>query len=974
MGTKDFIFTVFGHVANAADIIPTGIRVHGCASREVPFASFAGARAKSFLLIFARLSILVENGSSVEIVGIGKHEADRFAHEADRAWRRHIRGLFNARKQEVHASARAIWNLRTPESYPAACLLEPLLANSRKAVDGLPRRFPKGLLTENDLTALNLIGSFLKDPAGHRDQAAKAFVEAELNRARELLDIVEKLPLTPEQRLAVVTDEDATLVLAGAGSGKTSVIVAKAAHLVTRGFRRSSEIMLMSYGAKAAEEMADRVKERTGLPVDARTFHSLGMAIIRAAEGKPPMLAPHATKEEKLQLLIKDIVSRLIVGDAAFEAMVRTWFSEFFAPYKSLWDFTTLSEYLHYVRTHGLRSLKGEQVRSFEECEIANWLYLNGIEYEYEPKYEREVSSAGRRAYRPDFRLTESGVYIEHFGLSKGVGPDGEERLETAPYIDRDRYLADREWKLKVHREHGTVLLETFSHEKAEGRLIECLAERIAPYATPKPILAETMFERLKKAGAIDAFTSLLCTFLHHFKGNGLTFQDCLRKVRAPAMRPRSEAFLSIFSAVFTEYQKALGDFIDFEDMIVRATEYVREGRYESPYRHLLVDEFQDISLGRAKLLKALLDQHADARLFAVGDDWQAIFRFAGSDLAIMRGFAEVFGGTFDGKKGIHAKVDLGRTFRCVDKVALPATRFVTRNADQIPKTVKPAGTVEGKAIRVTYVESGAEHDALLRTLGKLQEGASTEGRKAKVTVLARYNKLKPDNVALLNRGFPSLSIDTLSAHSSKGLEADHVIVVGMNSGRMGFPSEIVDDPVLLMALPKQEPFPNAEERRLFYVALTRARQTVDLIADVEQPSDFVLELVADEEYGVDVVGEIPGQPGGCTRCGGRMLRKPLKEGGGFRYVCEHGSYCGHSAPACPHCKADTPARIAGFPGQVVCSCGARYPVCSACGEGWLIEREGPHGNFLGCTNFRDRGCKGPKSKKPAGAARRRHR
>lgn len=952
-GIVDRVFTFFGHPINGVELTPTGIRLIGRGKKEVPFENLTGVTFDTYLWFLGSYRLSFANRTSITIVGFDKNEAEAFSHATTKAWRRHIQRWMNGRRAEILAASTAIQRLADPDRYPAASAISPLLRTCAEL--GIPSYIPAGFLRNDDVEALKVIIGFLRDCKGIRKRAVDQFVKDELVRAKPLLDTIEKNPLTPEQSLAVVTDEDATLVLAGAGSGKTSVIVAKAAHLVTHRFRLSSEILLMSFASKAAEEMADRVKERTGLPVDARTFHSLGKAIITAAEGKTPKLAPHAAEKDgdtKYKLLIKEIIGRLIVDNETFGELMRTWFSEFFAPYKSLWDFTCLSEYLHYVRTYELRSLKKDRVRSFEECEIANWLFLNGIEYEYEPKYTPDVSAPGRRAYQPDFRLTDSGVYIEHFGLSKGVGPDGKIRLETAPYIDRDRYLADREWKKQVHAKHGTVMLETFSYEKAEGRLIECLAERIAPYATPKPIPAEAMFDQLRKAGAIDSFTNLVCTFLKHFKGNALTIEDCRRKIDDPDMRSRNEAFLRVFEMVYAEYQKTLGDHIDFEDMVSRATEYVREARYASPYRHLLVDEFQDISLGRAKLLKALLDQHADARLFAVGDDWQAIYRFAGSDLAIMREFASVYGGTFAGDRGIHAQVDLGRTFRCVDKVALPAKQFVRKNTLQLDKEVAPAGTTDEVAIRVTYAQSGAELAALKATLSRLQERAATAGVTAKVTILARYKKLKPINLALLNKDYPNLKLDTLTVHSSKGLEADHIIVVGMNSGSMGFPSEFVDDPVLMMVLPAKEAYKNAEERRLFYVALTRAKQSVDLIAESERPSSFVDEMVSEEEYGVEVVGEIPGPPGGCPRCGGRMIRKPTKDGEGYRFVCEHGSYCGYSAPACPKCEVDAPARHPDHPAHLVCSCGARHPICSKCGDGWLLPRPKINPTFLGCSHY----------------------
>lgn len=157
-------------------------------------------------------------------------------------------------------------------------------------------------------------------------------------------------------------------------------------------------------------------------------------------------------------------------------------------------------------------------------------------------------------------------------------------------------------------------------------------------------------------------------------------------------MGKRGEAFLKIFGVVYREYQNKLGERIDFEDMVNRATALVESGRYESPLRHILVDEFQDISTGRARLIRALKTQNAEARIFAVGEDWQSICRFAGSDIHIVRDFGREFGGVFAGHTGVHHTVDLGRTFRSVDKIALTARRFVLGNPTQITKTVVPSG------------------------------------------------------------------------------------------------------------------------------------------------------------------------------------------------------------------------------------------------------------------------------------------
>jgi DNA helicase IV len=247
---------------------------------------------------------------------------------------------------------------------------------------------------------------------------------------------------------------------------------------------------------------------------------------------------------------------------------------------------------------------------------------------------------------------------------------------------------------------------------------------------------------------------------------------------------------------------------------------------------------------GRADLLRALKAQHDDARIFAVGDDWQSIYRFAGPDPSLMRHFGEEFGGRFGSEVAVHSTVDLGRTFRSVDRIALPARAFVLQNPAQITKQVIPASESAIPALFVALCPT-AQGDAVLHdVLTRLSEQAEQEAdAPVSVLLLARYRFRKPKNMAQLSRSFPGLSIRFLSIRASKGLEADHVIILRAEEGRLGLPSEIVDDPVLDLVLPEPERFSHAEDRRVFYVALTRAELSVTVLASEERPSAFVVEL-----------------------------------------------------------------------------------------------------------------------------------
>ena len=738
------------------------------------------------------------------VSGLSRHQARTLVNALEAArlgwWRRtlapHIETLRSVRDRLVQ--------LADPPRYMARSVFSDLEHDAEKAVGEFPSRWPAALSGTPEIRTLKTVQDFVKDTEGYRARANNAFVVNEQVRSRELFDRIEARPLTDEQRRAVVVDEDRNLVVAAAGSGKTSVIVAKAGWLLQKGYRRPSELLLLAFAKDAQKEMEERVRSRLGDEAAAgltvRTFHSLGMSIIGAAEGKRPALAKVAEDDKALFDLLKGIIADL-VADPKFSTVMLRWFEDHFAPYKSEHEFRTQGEYWAYVRANEIRSLQGEKVKSFEECEIANFLYLSGVPYEYERSYEHDTATSEKGQYQPDFYLPDAGIYIEHFGLNESGG--------TAPFIDREAYLQSMDWKRQLHAEHGTILIETFSYEKAAGKLTENLAAKLADHGvTLSPIPPADVFAVLEEQGRIDPFTRLVATFLQHYKGAQLTAEEVAERAAEAPDRPRAEAFLSVFGAIFERYQESLARLgqIDFHDMISNATEHVESGRYLSPFGYILVDEFQDISPGRARLLKALLDRSPTAQLFAVGDDWQAIYRFAGSDIAIMREFMERFGET--------ERIDLATTFRCSDRIAAVATKFVLCNPAQIRKNVSSTRRADGTSVHVGLPGEKCP-DTLREALNMIAGDAAKHDGTSTVLLLGRYKHTRPENMAQLEREHPDLSFSYRTVHSSKGLEDDYVVVLDLCSGKFGFPAEVTDDPLLDLVLAAPEGHPNAEERRL---------------------------------------------------------------------------------------------------------------------------------------------------------------
>jgi len=846
-----------------------------------------------------------------------------------------------------------------PSCYPAACVVAPLLT-AVKALNGtlLSKLHPKAI-GETAAVRIGALKEFAGAPRTIRTAAVETFVANELERYQEFFDTVESKPLTPEQRLSVVVDEDATLVLAGAGSGKTSVITAKAAYLVKAGICTPDEVLLLAFAKNAAQEMSERVEKRSGIPVEARTFHALAYDIIGRVEGSKPALAEHAADDLMFSNLIKKIIKDLAGGNSEISRAILRWFTDFLVEAKSEWDFETKHEFYSHLEKQDLRTLQGEKVRSYEELQIANWLYQNGIAYEYEPAYEHEVSSPGKKTYCPDFRLTDSGLYIEHFGVRRERDAAGSQRLVTAPFVKREPYLASMEWKRQVHAEYETTLIETYSYERQEGRLLSALQAKLAAHVVFSPMSTEAIFDRIVELHQIDGFSQLLGTFLRKFKSGNYTLESCENKARSLKLGDRAYAFLRVFAPVYDEYQRRLAGRIDFEDMVLRAANYVETKRYISRFNRVLIDEFQDISQGRGRLVKALMSQNPGTRIFAVGDDWQSIFRFAGSDIHLMRHFGEEFGGRFDDEIGIHRVVDLGRTFRSVDQIANAARDFILRNPAQLTKRIVPAGVATEPAIGIVQTSKNDGTQKLLEVLNGISAKAGPS--RVSVLLLARYRFLEPDMDALKRR-FTSLSIRFKTIHASKGLEADHVVLLNADSGRMGFPSEMVDDPLLSLVSPEQEIFENAEERRVMYVAMTRARHTFTIMASKVRPSSFAEEIRESQRHVRAHSGQLELPAHLCGECGGRLIDVRGKDGR-IWYRCEHDQHCGSVLPACSECGTALPRRTPGS-ADVRCGCGASFQECPAseCGDGWLVPRSGRFGDFLGCVRYPSCSGKAPLS------------
>jgi DNA helicase IV len=406
------------------------------------------------------------------------------------------------------------------------------------------------LWTRPDVTNLGILKigrhleTFYSNHESIRVDANARFLATESVACADFFRTVEKRPLSVMQMRAILTDDDATLVLAGAGSGKTSVIVGKVAYLIHRAHRGSQEILALAFSRDAKNELETRIEKRVGQPVHVSTFHALGLAIIGKCEGRRPDVSVLSTDQAKLRRFINNELERML-DTPTLRARVITWFLEYLVPYRGAEEFQTAGAYYEYLQSHSLRSLKGDLVKSREERTIADFLFTNGIEYRYEASYEYDTATPDKRQYKPDFKIGDRGLYIEHFALNR----EG----RTPPFISEAEYKASITWKREQHRKRNTRLIETYSWRHRQGLLLPSLEKSLREAGVVfKPLSPEESRQSLLKLGDVDRFSDLIGTFLRHARSN----QRDAAELRAIAGSRQNSARMHAFLDVFEPIQK----------------------------------------------------------------------------------------------------------------------------------------------------------------------------------------------------------------------------------------------------------------------------------------------------------------------------------------------------------------------------------------------------------------------------------
>ena len=622
----------------------------------------------------------------------------------------------------------------------------------------------------------------------HCTRLRAEYERAQLNSSASFFDQVESHPLTEQQCLAVIRNNDRNLVLAAAGTGKSSVIVAKALDLINRGVANSDEILVLAYNSAAAKELQQRLQLRSqGLdhpPAQLphiSTFHALGRQILKAAN-IPTYLSVFAQDPKLLEIWMSEWLNSYIHAhpNGVLE------FIELAQQPSNAFDFQSQQDYDLYIRDNEYRTLQGERVKGYQELLIANWLFRHGIAYEYEAPYISKRRIQPSFDYCPDFYLPDADLYLEHFGIDR----QGQTRAD----IDATQYQQEMQAKRELHQDCHTRLLETYHYDWTEGQLEQRLAQLMQQHQVAlKPKSDTELLTTLNQLGIIVDSAKRYLKCLQAIRAQGLDHAAILARLEQHQIY-HADKYAALLDQLNQDYcQKLAQDQrIDFDDMILRATQLIQHGHVQPQWKYILVDEFQDISSARMALIQALMTFGPHPSLTAVGDDWQSIYRFSGAELQLTTRFEELV--------GTHSLSKLEKTYRYNNSIAETAGRFVMQNPEQYRKQVLTHTQVETPAVYLldqyeNQTDTPLEGTQALahRVLGLVQK-IRRHDPEATIAILARYRYLLDQAQKTIKAASdPSRQHNAIkfwTFHGAKGLEADHCILIGFEQGKSGFPNQ----------------------------------------------------------------------------------------------------------------------------------------------------------------------------------------
>ena len=610
----------------------------------------------------------------------------------------------------------------------------------------------------------------------------ETIIKSRLDQNKDFFDYCLTYPLDGQQRRSIVSEENNCLVVSSAGSGKTSSIVGKVKYLTEKLNINPERILLISYTNKAAAELTDRM-DIPGLR--GYTFHKLALDLIGQVTGQKPSIC------ENTDALFVNIYRELLKNEIFRESIV-----EYFVDYQiseTDWEKRKNDRRQDLIaqKANTLKSIFPDMdgnpiyVRSQQEQKLCFAISSLGIKFRYEEQYEHKVADETHAQYKPDFSIyyEDHGkmrrVYLEHFGVDEhGLVPVWFAKDKGITYEEaNERYGDGITWKKVVHEKFGTTLLTTTSADFYYTDIKENLKEMLGKHGIPyQEKSAEELYDLIIPEGSKQekAFIRLVVTFITLLKSSCKSLDNLLNKTD-----DQRSLFIikNIFRPVYDRYVDELrrrGQ-IDFTDAILNATDLCRR-HHPVQYDYIIVDEFQDISVDRYQFLLALREGNPPAKLYCVGDDWQSIYRFSGSDMALFNSFSEFFGPTEINK--------IETTYRFGEPLVSLSSEFIQKNKAQIKKNIHPFNSNN----RTELAFYGYERNNYCNDIGQLVDDIPED---KSIFLLGRYSfddyylSFMYQSVKENEKFYYVINgrkIEFLTVHKSKGLEADYVIILQCNN------------------------------------------------------------------------------------------------------------------------------------------------------------------------------------------------
>jgi DNA helicase-4 len=671
------------------------------------------------------------------------------------------------------------------------------------------------------------------------EQFVSGYTKEELKRRA---DFFAGKSLDIQQSEAVVKNDAYNLVIAAAGSGKTRTLTARLAYLIKCGIA-PDKILALAYTNAASREMRDRLQALYGLPnVEVRTFHSFGRKLAR----KSPNFRNDVARAEDQRKLVDASVERL-AQNKEFAMRFLNFAIDLRESELEEKDFSNIGKYYEYLRNQRYKTLNFENVKSIAERDIANFLFLHNVKYEYEARAAWADSSPKFRRYHPDFYLPDYDIWIEHFGIDR--------QGNVPPWFTADssdsatKYRDGIDWKRKQFKKHNRTLIKLYHYQWKEDTMNGELERQLQEHHVQmRELTTQEVLSRIE--GIIpsqDPLKETMLSFISRAKTNGLTMADLNSRLDQGTWTRKQRSFARMMMRVWQEYESLLKQegMMDFGDMINYALQVVKHDGSEvrGQYSHILVDEFQDITDPQLELIKRLSGDQTDGKetsLFCVGDDWQNIFSFAGSDVRNIIDFERHF--------PYAEKTTLSTNYRCPSNIIEVSTLVANLNTIKVDKKVVPAFDRQCPIRLVEKPTYGSNHSyeewEFWQAKALVEELVAKKKATENIMVLARFNR----SLSQLKLEFPNYEderVEFRSIHKAKGTEADYVLLLGCVKGRNGFPSDIASQRLLEIVEKSREQQVDAleEERRLFYVALTRCRKQLFLFTSKDEKSRFISEI-----------------------------------------------------------------------------------------------------------------------------------